>query len=70
MKNLTALELQLEELNDRYYGAMAIAKTYYRRASQPFRAHNYSHNISKAAEYSNKAKALGRLINKLECEEA
>lgn len=70
MKNLTALELQLEELYDRYYGAMAIEKTYLRRANMPLYAHNYAHNISKAAEYSNKAKSLGRLINKLECEQA
>lgn len=69
MKNLT-LDLQIEELSDRYFGAMAIAQSYYRRASQSFRAQVYAHNISKASEYSNKAKALSRLIDKLEREQA
>lgn len=68
MKN--TLEPQIEQLTNDYFSAMATAQSYYRRASQPFRAHNYAHNISKATEYSNKAKALGRLLSKLECEQA
>ena len=56
---------QVEQIKDSYFSAMAIAQSYYGRASNPFHAHNYAHNISKASEYENKAKALGRLINKL-----
>ena len=58
-------DLQIESLTDAYYSALAIATAYYKRANQPHLAHKYAHNISMAAEYANKAKALGRLVDKL-----